>query len=305
MKINNIFNNLYQKILSIRDIRNFKNSFFYYIFFRSVRIFLHGMFKVRIYDFFVYASFDKNKMSNKLLRKCDFDDVNELEILKKISKNKKVFFLDCGANYGFYSLYMASLSKDNKIFSYEASPGTIEDSKNNIKLNNFNNIYCKNLAISDVFGKDVILSESSNDWESSIVRDNFKNKKNVTIKTTTIDSELMNEDLKDYILAIKLDIEGNEFSALQGGNQNIDKNNPLIIIELSEYNFNNEYFNFNFLRNFLENKKYSIYNNKLERVEFLDLINNINSLNGTNNKTIGNFFLIKDLSLVYSVLLAK
>ena len=305
MKINNIFNNLYQKILSIRDIRNFKNSFFYYIFFRSVRIFLHGMFKVRIYDFFVYASFDKNKMSNKLLRKCDFDDVNELEILKKISKNKKVFFLDCGANYGFYSLYMASLSKDNKIFSYEASPGTIEDFKNNIKLNNFNNIYCKNLAISDVFGIDVILSESSINWESSIVRDNFKNKKNVTIKTTTIDSELMNEDLKDYILAIKLDIEGNEFNALEGGNQNIDKNDPLIIIELSEYNFNNKYFNFNFFKNFLENKKYSVYNNKLERVKFLDLINNIKSLDGTNNKTIGNFFLIKDLSFVYSVLLAK
>jgi FkbM family methyltransferase len=305
MKTNTIFNNLYQKILLIGDIRNFKNSFFYYIFFRSVRIFLHGMFKVRIYDFFVYASVNKNKMSNKLLRKCDFDDVNELQILKKISKNKKVFFLDCGANYGFYSLYVASLSKENKIFSYEASQDTAEDLKNNIKLNNFNNIYCKNLAISDVAGKDVILSESSNDWESSIVRDNFKNKKNVTIKTTTIDSELMNEDLKDYVLAIKLDIEGNEFNALEGGNQNIDKNDPLIIIELSEYNFNNKYFNFNFFKNFLENKKYSVYNNKLERVKFLDLINNIKSIDGTNKKTIGNFFLIKDLSFVYIVLLAK
>jgi hypothetical protein len=58
-------------------------------------------------------------------------------------------------------------------------------------------------------------------------------------------------------------------------------------------------------KNFLENKKYSIYNNKLERVKFLDLINNIKSLDGTNNKTIGNFFLIKDLSFMYSVLLAK
>jgi hypothetical protein len=115
----------------------------------------------------------------------------------------------------------------------------------------------------------------------------------------------MNEDLKDYVLAIKLDIEGNEFNALEGGNQNIDKNDPLIIIELSEYNFNNKYFNFNFFKNFLENKEYSVYNNKLERVKFLDLINNIKSLDGTNNKTIGNFFLIKDLSFVYSVLLAK
>jgi len=51
--------------------------------------------------------------------------------------------------------------------------------------------------------------------------------------------------------------------------------------------------------------KYSVYNNKLEQVKFLDLINNIKSLDGTNNKTIGNFFLIKDLSFVYSVLLAK
>jgi FkbM family methyltransferase len=305
MKIKNIFNKLFQKILLMRDIRDFKKSLLYYIFFRSIRIFLYGIFKVRIYDFFVYASSEKNKMSNSLLRKCDFDDLNELQILKKISKNKKLFFLDCGANYGFYSLYVASLSKDNKILSYEASLNTIEDFKNNIKLNSFNNIYCKNLAISDVAGKDVVFSESLNDWESSIVHDDFKSKKTFKVKTTTIDSELEIESLKEYILVIKLDIEGNEFSAIRGGSKNIDKYSPLVIIELSKYNFNNKYFNFNFFGNFLEDKKYSIYNNKLMRVNFSDLINNINNLNKTKNKTIGNFFLIQDSSFIYNMFFGK
>jgi FkbM family methyltransferase len=301
MKIKNLFNKLFQKILLMRDIRDFKKSFLYYIFFRSIRIFLDGVFKIQIYDFFVFASSNKHKMSNSLLRKCDFDDVNELQILKKISRNKKIFFLDCGANYGFYSLYAASLSKNNKILSYEASPNTIEDLENNVKLNNFNNICYKNLAISDVAGKEVVFSESFNDWESSIVHYDYKNKKNLKVKTTTINFELENEDIKDYILVIKLDIEGNEFSAIQGGNKIIDKNNPLIIIELSKYNFNNKYFNFNFFKNFLEDKKYSVYNNKLIKVNFLDLVKNINNLNETKNKTIGNFFLIQDSSFMYKI----
>jgi FkbM family methyltransferase len=303
MKINNILNNIFQKILLMRDIRHYKKNFLYYTLFRIIRIFLHGIFKVRIHDFFVYASIDKNKMSNSLLRKCDFDDVSELQILKRISKNKKIFFLDCGANYGFYSLYVASLSKDNKILSYEASSSTIEDFKNNIHLNNFENIYCKNLAISDIAGKEVAFSESLNDWESSIMHNDFKNKKTFKIKTTTIDFELENEDLKDYILVIKLDIEGNEFSAIEGGSKNIGSNNPLIIIELSKYNFNNEYFNSNFFKNFLETKKYSVYNDKLVKVNFLDLINNVNNLDGTKNNTIGNFFLIQDSSIVRNMLI--
>jgi FkbM family methyltransferase len=301
MQIKNLFNKLFQKILLMRDIRDFKKSFLYYIFFRSIRIFLDGVFKIQIYDFFVFASSNKHKMSNSLLRKCDFDDVNELQILKKISRNKKIFFLDCGANYGFYSLYAASLSKNNKILSYEASPNTIEDLENNVKLNNFNNICYKNLAISDVAGKEVVFSESFNDWESSIAHYDYKNKKNLKVKTTTINFELENEDIKDYILVIKLDIEGNEFSAIQGGKKIIDKNNPLIIIELSKYNFNNKYFNFNFFKNFLEDKKYSVYNNKLIKVNFLDLVKNINNLNETKNKTIGNFFLIQDSSFVYKI----
>ncbi len=63
-----------------------------------------------------------------------------LSVIKNISDRKKIFLLDCGANYGFYSFYTASISLDNKVLAFEASPKTINFFKKNLELNNFKNI---------------------------------------------------------------------------------------------------------------------------------------------------------------------
>ena len=110
MEKQNLFSRLLQKYLSGKDIRNFKGSFFYYISFRLFRKFLKGSIRVKIYNFFINCSSQKNKMSNSLLGKCYFGDEKILEVIKKISDQKKIFLIDCGSNYGFYSFYVASLS---------------------------------------------------------------------------------------------------------------------------------------------------------------------------------------------------
>ena len=302
MEKQNFLSKVLQKYISNKDIRDFKGNFFYYIFYRIVRKFLKGNIKVRICNFFINASTNKNNMSNGLLNKCYFGDETILLVIKKISDQKKIFLLDCGSNYGFYSFYVASLNLNNQSLAFEASPKTFNSFKANLELNNFRNIDYKNLAISEVSGKFISFYESHNDWESSATHNKFKNNKIVNIETTTIDQELSKKDLSNFVVIIKLDIEGNEFNVIQGGKDTISKYEPLITIELSIYNFNNQNYNFNFFRKFLNEFKYKIYDDKLVPLSIETLIDRIGNLDRS-HQTIGNYFLIKDFSYIYNKLL--
>ena len=302
MEKQNFLSKVLQKYISNKDIREFKGNFFYYTFYRIIRKFLKGNIKVLICNFFINASTNKKNMSNGLLNKCYFGDETILSVIKKTSDQKKVFLLDCGANYGFYSFYVASLSLGNQVLAFEASLKTFNSFKANLDLNNFRNIEYRNLAISEVSGKFISFYESHNDWESSAAHNKFKNNKIVKIETTTIDQELSKKDLSNFAVVIKLDIEGNEFNAIQGGNDTILKYEPLITIELSRYNFNNQNYNFDYFRKFLNDFKYKIYDDKLVLLNIETLIDRIGNLDQS-HQTIGNYFLIKDFSYVYNKLL--
>ena len=302
MEKQNFLSKVLQKYISNKDIRKFKGNLFYYTFYRIIRKFLKGNIKVLICNFFINASTNKKNMSNGLLNKCYFGDETILSVIKKTSDQKKVFLLDCGSNYGFYSFYVASLSLGNQVLAFEASPETFNSFKANLELNNFRNIDYRNLAISEVSGKFISFYESYNDWESSATHNKFKNNKIVNIETTTIDQELLKKDLSNFVVIIKLDIEGNEFNAIQGGKDTILKYEPLITIELSIYNFNNQNYNFTFFRKFLNDLKYKIYDDKLVPLNVETLIDRIRNLDQS-HATIGNYFLIKDFSYVYNKLL--
>jgi hypothetical protein len=71
--------------------------------------------------------------------------------------------------------------------------------------------------------------------------------------------------------------------------------------ELSKYNFNNQNYNFDYFRKFLDDSKYKIYDDKLASLNIETLIDRIGSLDQS-HQTIGNYFLIKDFSYVYKKL---
>ena len=293
MKHLNLITQLFQRIVRDKDIREYRGNIFYYIFFRLFRNFFNSHVEIRINNFKILASHKKNKTSHSLLKKCNFDDHSELGIIKKLSEKKKIFLLDCGCNYGFYSLFAASLSDKNSIIAIEASPNTAEDFKKNVILNNFNNIILKNLAVSDTDNLTVVLNESNNDWESSLSHNKFKNIKSTKVKTCTIDSLLDDYNLEKYYLIIKLDIEGNEFRAIKGSKEIIRKYSPIFIIELSKYIFENNHDNFTFFKNFLVNFDYSIYNTKNKIIDIDEIMILLKNLDA-NHKTIGNYYLIKN-----------
>ena len=293
MRHSNLITQLFQRIVKYKDIRDFKGNFFYYIFFRLFRNFLNSYIEIKINNFKISASNQKNKTSHALLKKCNFDDQSELDMIKKFSKKKNIFLLDCGCNYGFYSFFTASLSDKNSIIAIEASSKTAEDFKKNLILNNFKNIVLKNLAVSDTDGETIVFNESKNDWESSLNHSKFDSIKEINVKTNKIDTILCDYNLADYFLFIKLDIEGHELQAIKGSTNIIKKYNPIFIIELSKYIFENNHDNFIFFKNFLIDFNYSIYdtNNKdISPDEIMKLLDNLD----VNHKTIGNYYLIKN-----------
>ena len=279
-----------------------KGNFYYYLLFRLCRKFLNNNIEIRIGGFKIFASNNKNKTSYFLLKKCSFGDDHELKTIKKFSKLNKIYLLDCGANYGFYSFYTGSLSAENQIIAFEASINTSKEFKANLALNDFKNIKIENLAVADKENEILNFNESIKDWESSLTNNNFIKSNSLQIKTTKIDYFLKNENLDGYHLFIKLDIEGNEFDAIKGSLDTIQKYSPLIIIEFSKYNLDNNRDNLNFLEFFLKKFDYSIYttnSNKIKTEKIIDLLENLDD----SHQTIGNYYLIKNTSKTESIFL--
>ena len=293
--------NFFQSFINNKDIRQFREKKSFYLLFRLIRNFLHNDIIVQIYNFKIFASNNNNKASHHLLKKCEFGDLHELNLIKKISNLENVLLIDCGCNYGFYSFYAASVSKNNVIISVEASKVTSSEFSKNLKLNNFRNISFYNKAISNHSDELIQLNESEKDWESSLTHKKFKVKTVNKIQTITIDKLLNDYQLDKYKMIIKLDIEGNEMNAIEGALKTIKNFSPLIIIEISKYIFNHDY-NRNYLENFLLEFDYSIYDTNNKKIDLENLFFKLNNLD-KDHETIGNYYLIKNSSNILKLFL--
>ena len=83
-------------------------------------------------------------------------------------------------------------------------------------------------------------------------------------------------------------------NAIEGGLDFIKKTSPLIIIEFSKYIFDKKE-NIKYLKNFLLNYDYSIYDTNNSKTNLEDILKKLDKLK-KRFKTIGNYYLIKNSS---------
>jgi len=293
---------IFQYFIKSKNIEILRGNIFYYFFYRFSRIFLNNDIEIKINNFKVSASYDKNKTSHFLLKKCHFGDDIELSVIKKFSKIKKVLLLDCGANYGFYSLFAASISPLNRVIAFEASKQTCKEFTRNLEINRSLNIKLENLGVSNSNNKYLKFNESEKDWESSFSHNNFVSSVSQKVRTIKIDDYLKNKKIKDYFLFFKIDVEGNEFEVIKSALNVIKKNSPIIIIEFSKYNFLEKNENYKFFNQFLKKFNYNIYsvnNKKMKPEEILKMVRTLTK----RHETIGNYFLIKSGSKEENILI--
>ena len=292
MKNHNLITNLFQKFIDNKDIRKFKGKIFYYFFYRFSRLFFNRPLKIKIHSLNLYSDHKRNKTSHSLIQKCDFFDVSEINVLKRLNNFYKLHLIDCGSNFGFYSFFVASLSEENEVMSIEASSDTLGEFKKNLSINDFKNIKFLNKAVSDIDNKKIQFNESEKDWESSLVINKFDTKKEKSeIETITIDRILEGKNLDKKLLVLKIDVEGADFNVLEGAKTTIKKYKPFIIIEFSKYIFNNDKFNYHYLSDFLEYQNYQIFSKNGEKHSVNEILILLKKLDKS-HETIGNYYLI-------------
>ena len=173
-----------------------------------------------------------------------FNEFEKLEIeflLNEIKKKKLNYFLDVGANCGYYSFKISqNISKIN-IFSFEPNPEAyLKFSKSllkNIELSK--NIKLENFGLSNENKKlkmqSMIKFGYAQTGGTSVVT-NDKNNNNhkfyANFKTGDEYFEIRNKNL-----AIKIDVEGHEIKVLNGLEKTLKSNNCILQIEIFSNNF--------------------------------------------------------------------
>jgi len=131
--------------------------------------------------------------------------------------------IDVGTYIGLHTLTLSKLCE--KVIGFEAQPLIYDCLENTLKYKNINNVTLYNIALSNEEGHTKIFTNNNGDASLEGIRD-YKFKYNYNIKKNKLDNyNIQHVDL------IKIDIEGSEWSMLEGANDLITKHRPLIILE--------------------------------------------------------------------------
>ena len=154
------------------------------------------------------------------------------DLLKKAIKPGDVF-LDLGANIGYFSLLVAKNLPSVKVISFEPVLGLFEKMNDNISLNNIKNISTVSAAVGEISGeRELFVSAPDNLGMSSFHQpENYSGKKE-RVKVVNIDDWFKTSGLSK-IDVIKLDIEGSEFDVLKGMKKVLQKQKPILIVEVN------------------------------------------------------------------------
>lgn len=174
-----------------------------------------------------------------IYKKYEDDQVLFLEgIIKRICFD---YFLDIGANCGYYSFYFANKFKNLNIKAFEPNIDAYKKLRNTLEKNLFLNIEIFNFGLSD-FKKKVqmfcIKTHNHTHSNSQI----FKKSDNYDLKNCKVfqanmekGDDLMNCSNKKLIF--KIDVEKHEIFTLKGLIKNLRNNKCIILIEIADSRF--------------------------------------------------------------------
>lgn len=142
--------------------------------------------------------------------------------------------IDIGANYGWYSTWMAKLvGSSGRVHAFEPTPPTMELLQRNCKANNVEELIAFNrVGLSNAPGKATIHVPAQHGGAS--LKPYFKAPTTpYEIELITLDSYVESKRLGDVAL-IKIDVEGSELSAMKGATKLLSSARPpLWMLEIS------------------------------------------------------------------------
>lgn len=216
---------------------------------------------------------EKSTIMRKTFQSYALNRVHEKSttaLFKKVVKNGDIV-VDLGANIGYFTLLAAKIvGKKGKVYSFEPEPRNYYYLRKNIELNHYDNVLVINKAVSDKKGKVELYICPYDSGHHTInqykgieeYKPDFVDKKKDAIEVETIVlDDFFNQEIKQPIDVIKMDVEGAEMLALSGMNSLIRESEnlkmfveffPLLIREMG--NSPEE-----FIRKLLEDYHFSIF----------------------------------------------
>lgn len=277
-----LINKSFEKIIFLFKPHLFKRNvfklYFYKIFYLIFKKIVTSPILINFGEFKMLAYNNNKDLSKFMLKNLNVWDGFQVERINNIFKNKKSLFIDCGCSFGSYSVPIAKLnSTDSKVIAIDASSVATTRLKENVLLNNINNIEIYNLAIGKEegyanFNEDLSLLPNSGSF-----RFDSLGKK---LRVTTLDVILEQQSLDSFeVIFVKMDLEGYEFDGLLGFKKNIVKYKPIILFEFSRMLLQNKIFSENAFNLFLKETSYEIkdYDNNIYSIE--QLVKKMNSKN--------------------------
>ena len=174
-----------------------------------------------------------------------------IKILDHLSEMKKISVYDIGANSGYYSMLSASMYREKAdVYSFEPLIEYIDCIKKSVYLNRLNNVKIFEVGAGNKNGeKTMYLAGTGSTFEKGFSGDRIKRERVVTIKR--IDDIIHDEKicLPDFI---KIDVEGHELKVLEGAENAIKENLPVLFIEISHRlkNIGRSYMNHDYKKTF-------------------------------------------------------
>jgi len=172
---------------------------------------------------------DTRSASFTILAEGSYEGFLETLILKLAGGSST--FLDIGANAGFYSVGSALTNTNLKIHAFEPNPNVARDLRDNVSKNLVSeNVQIHNFGLSDSEGKAEFFVPAFTGTGGGSLRDLHPEEgrlENLVVDLKTLDSlGIEGVDL------VKLDVEGNELSTIQGGLGLFQSSKPTLVVEL-------------------------------------------------------------------------
>lgn len=194
----------------------------------NIEIVIQSGIKMRLY-------FD-SKLSQILYFYPEFES-QELRFLNTFLKPGDIF-VDVGANIGLYTLIAASLvGLGGVVYAFEPCSKTFQRLVNNVHLNNLNNVFCHQIALSDKTSNvDMVVSLDGFDaWNSFAQPVMGKSFASETVTSITWDGFIQEHKIAERVTLMKIDVEGWETKVLAGGREFFSRTDaPALQVEFTE-----------------------------------------------------------------------
>ncbi len=196
-----------------------------------------GFFKIGDIDF--YLDF-LDPIDRQIIIHKNYENDQVSFFKNEMDKIEFEYFLDIGANSGYYSFYFGHLFKKLKVKAFEPNLDPYNKFLKTLNKNLFKNIEVFNFGLSNQEKKVQISSMISHKYihSNSTILENFKKEDKNTIISNAylkVGDELFNFSNKK--IAIKIDVEGHEIFTLKGLTNNLLNNQCLMMIEISDKKF--------------------------------------------------------------------